>query len=45
MLGALIVSPLFKKKYSHTWLICEEERAKALDNGYWFFRKMREEHP
>ena len=44
MLGALIVSPLFKKKYSHTWLICEE-KAEARDNGYWFFRKMREEHP
>lgn len=43
MVGALIVSPFFKKRYSDTWLICEE-KAEARDNGYWFFRKMCENH-
>ena len=44
MIGAYIVSPLFKKRYSDTWLICEE-KAEARDNGYWFFRKTCENHP
>ena len=44
MIGALIVSPFFKKRYSDMWLICEE-KAEARDNGYWFFRKMCENHP
>lgn len=44
MLVALIVSPLYKKKNANTWLICEEFN-EARDNGYWFFRKMRENHP
>lgn len=41
---ALIVSPLYRKKYKNTWLICEE-RKEARDNGYWFYRKMCENHP
>lgn len=35
---ALIVSPLYRKKYKNTWLICEE-RKEARDNGYWFTEK------
>lgn len=41
---ALAVVPLYKKKYRKTWLVCEEKK-EARDNGYWFFRKMAENHP
>lgn len=41
---ALVISPLYKKKYSNTWLICEEKK-EARDNGYWFYKKMVENHP
>lgn len=41
---AVLVSPLYKKKYRNIWLICEEKK-EARDNGYWFFRKMCENHP
>lgn len=44
MAFAWIVSPLFKKKYAHTWLITEE-RAEARDNGYWFYRSVIKNHP
>lgn len=44
MLTALFVVPLYKNKYRYTWLICEEAK-EARDNGYWFFRKMCENHP
>ena len=44
MACALIVSPFYKKKFANIWLICEE-KAEARDNGYWFFRKMCENHP
>lgn len=39
MAAALIVKPLYKKKYRDTWLICEEP-AEARDNGYHFFKYM-----
>lgn len=44
MIIALLVSPFLKNKYKNIWLICEEEK-EARDNGYWFFRKMLENHP
>lgn len=44
MMTALIVKPLFKKKYEKAWLICEEP-AEARDNGYHFFRYMCIEQP
>lgn len=44
MLAALAVSHAYKNKYKGTWLICEEPK-EARDNGYWFFRKMCENHP
>lgn len=44
MLTALILKPFYRKKYSDTWLICEEP-AEARDNGYHFFRYMRLNHP
>ena len=44
MLLAVLISPFFKKTYRETWLICEEKK-EARDNGYWFFRKIKENHP
>ena len=44
MITAKIVSPLFAKKYTGSWLICEEPQ-EARDNGYWFFKYMCENHP
>lgn len=44
MFIACVGSPFFKKRNQDTWLICEEP-AEARDNGYWFFKKMRENHP
>lgn len=44
MLAAKLISPLYKKKYKKTWLICEEKQ-EARDNGYWFYKKMKENHP
>lgn len=39
-----ILSFIYKKEYEHVWLICEEKK-EARDNGFWFFRKMREIDP
>ena len=44
MMAALLVFPFYKKNYKDTWLICEEPK-EARDNGYWFFRRMCENHP
>lgn len=43
MILAVLMAPFYKKKYKDTWLICEEKK-EARDNGYWFFRKTRENH-
>lgn len=39
---ALIIKPFFKKKYCGSWLICEEPY-EARDNGYHFFKYMKEQ--
>lgn len=44
MVTARVASLFYKNRYKNTWLICEE-KAEARDNGYWFFRKMCENHP
>lgn len=44
MLGALALSPFYKRRNRDTWLVCER-CDEARDNGYWFFKKMRENHP
>ena len=41
---AVLLTPFFKSKYKDTWLVCEEKK-EARDNGYWFFKKMKENHP
>lgn len=43
MIMALLLVPLYKKKYSGMWLICEEPY-EAKDNGYHFFKYMCECH-
>lgn len=35
---------LFSKKRS-VWLVCEKDSAQAHDNGFWFFKWMRDNHP
>lgn len=44
MTVALLIRPLFKKKYKGAWLVCEEP-AEARDNGYHFFKYMCENQP
>ena len=44
MSAARVISVFYKGSYKNTWLVCEE-KAEARDNGYWFFRKMSENHP
>lgn len=44
MFAALIVSPFCHKKYKTVWAVSERP-AEARDNGYHFFKYMRECHP
>lgn len=44
MIAGLVLSPLYRGKNETTWLVCEEP-SEARDNGYWFFKKTRENHP
>ncbi len=43
MLLAVIILPIFYKKYHNLWLICEREN-EACDNGYHFFKYMTSYH-
>ncbi len=43
-LVALPLSWLFKLKHKNMWLVCERVD-EARDNGYWFYKYMRENHP
>ena len=42
--AAFAVRPLFAKKYSGAWVVCERP-SEARDNGYHFFKYVRENHP
>lgn len=44
MVVALLIRPLYRKRYEGTWLICEEP-AEARDNGYHFFKYMCQKQP
>lgn len=44
MIIAKMVSPLFKRKYKDTWIICENEN-EARDNGYHFFKYLSINQP
>ncbi|MCI8506879.1 MAG: teichoic acid biosynthesis protein B [Lachnospiraceae bacterium] len=41
---ARFVAPIAWKEYKGCWLVCEEAM-EARDNGYWFYKYMREKHP
>lgn len=43
-LMALPFTILLKMRRNNLWLICEDEN-EARDNGYWFFKYVRENHP
>ncbi len=36
--------PFYRFRYKDLWIVCEDKR-EARDNGYWFFRYVREKHP
>ena len=44
MFGAMLCSLVFRLWHRNMWLVCER-RNEARDNGYWFFKYMREQHP
>lgn len=44
MMIALMIKPIYKKRYKGTWLICEEP-LEARDNGYCFYKYMCEKQP
>lgn len=44
MLPALVISPFYRLKRRHLWLIMERAN-EARDNGYWFFKYLRESQP
>lgn len=41
---ALLPAWIYRRRRPHLWLICENEN-EARDNGYWFFRYLRESQP
>lgn len=43
-LFALLPAAVCRRKRPHLWLVCEGGR-EARDNGYWFFRYLREKQP
>lgn len=44
MLAGAIGAFFFKMVHKNIWLVCER-KTDARDNGYWFFKYMRESHP
>ncbi len=44
MAAAICLTPVYKKKYTNAWLICEEPM-EARDNGYHFFKYMCTKKP
>jgi len=43
-IAALPVSWIYKRKRPNLWLVCERGD-EARDNGYWFYKYLREKHP
>ncbi len=41
---ALACMPFYKRKHKDLWIVCEDKN-EARDNGYWFYKYVREEHP
>lgn len=44
MAAALMLLPLYQRKYGKAWLVCEDEN-EARDNGYHFFKYMCQKRP
>ena len=44
LLPSLAAAPFFRLRHRDLWIVCEDPN-EARDNGYWFFKYMREEHP
>ena len=38
------IAMIYKRKRKNMWLVCEYKN-EARDNGYWFYRYVREKHP
>ena len=41
---AWLCAPVVRRYYKDLWIICEDKN-EARDNGYWFFKYVRENHP
>ena len=41
---SLIATPIYRLKHKNLWIVCEDAN-EARDNGYWFFKYVRENHP
>lgn len=41
---ALLCAVIYRRKHKNLWIVCED-RNEARDNGYWFFKYLRSEHP
>lgn len=41
---AMICALFYRMKHKDLWIVCEDKN-EARDNGYWFFKYLREEHP
>lgn len=41
---ALLCVPIYRTRHKNLWIVCEDQN-EARDNGYWFFKYVREEHP
>lgn len=41
---ASVSSLFYRRKHCDLWIVCED-KMEARDNGYWFFRYVRENHP
>ena len=44
MIAAIILIPIYRRKFGNVWLVCEEP-GEARDNGYYFFKYLCESHP
>lgn len=44
LLPAMMVAPFYRIKEKNLWIICEDPK-EARDNGYFFFKYLREQHP
>ena len=41
---AIVPAIMLRLRYPDLWIVCEDEN-EARDNGYWFFKYVREHHP